>query len=101
MNMKKKNEKTEENEYQNTKFHCPSCLKLLNNVTGVYLIKVCGHVICLKCMENFVLPSESCIVCEHKFDKQDIIPLQSEGSSFSSRSGESLVPTVITPYARV
>jgi len=93
------NEEQKDEPNLSQKFLCLSCLKSLNNVQGVSMIKICGHVICTKCMKNF--SSENCIVCDQQFDQNDVIVLQSEGSSFSSRSGESLIPTVITPYARV
>ncbi|KIY67219.1 hypothetical protein CYLTODRAFT_397456 [Cylindrobasidium torrendii FP15055 ss-10] len=64
---------------------CPSCKKTLSNTTLMNLMKPCGHVVCKTCTDNLLVDEEkTCLVCDTKLVKKDIIPLQREGTGFAS-----------------
>lgn len=45
------------------------------------VMKPCGHVVCKTCTDNLLVDEEkTCLVCDTKLVKKDIIPLQREGS---------------------
>lgn len=69
------------------RFGCPACLKgILYQRT--FLMKPCGHVLCDKCVVQFVAPAKACFVCNAAITaKQDLVALQVGGSSFSSHAG--------------
>lgn len=87
------NNSSESNELQRI---CPSCKKELSNISGAYIMKLCGHVICTICLDQFVRESGVCYVCEVSLYVQDknsmknesklsIVELSSEGTGFSAK----------------
>ncbi|KTW28420.1 hypothetical protein T552_04124 [Pneumocystis carinii B80] len=75
---------------------CPSCKKKLSNISGAYIMKLCGHVICTICLDQFVRESGVCYVCESSLYVQNngtmkneskllILQLSSEGTGFSAK----------------
>ncbi|KAI6751245.1 hypothetical protein HG530_014159 [Fusarium avenaceum] len=91
---------------------CPSCLKMLTNASNPMMTKQCGHVLCHSCIKQFMIPSKksssedappTCYVCDvplpSKSQKQygatdsllpGLIALQSEGTGFSARGGNTV-----------
>jgi nitric oxide synthase-interacting protein len=44
------------------RFMCPACMKTIV-FQQTYLFKTCGHVLCDKCVSQFVAPTKRCFVC--------------------------------------
>ncbi|KAJ7274575.1 hypothetical protein B0H12DRAFT_1006775 [Mycena haematopus] len=86
---------------------CPSCMKKLSNNVIMFLMKPCSHVICRTCTETLVRPettasksssanpksspedenrdkAHTCVVCDARLRKKDIIELKREGTGFAS-----------------
>jgi len=82
------------------RYICPLCKKSLNSVKGVCCLKVCGHVFCTGCYNTILKKDMSCPLSNITFEESDLLTLESEGSSFASRSGEKLIATTKTPVAR-
>jgi len=83
------------------RYMCPTCNKLLNNVSGVICIVPTGHVFCAQCMENVIKKEMVCPISNLNFDESDLLVLQSEGSSFAGRSGMTLEAVKQTPAPRL
>ncbi|KAJ2886737.1 hypothetical protein H4R27_000434 [Coemansia aciculifera] len=69
---------------------CPSCDKPLLNSTKISVLSKCGHAVCQRCVNNFVLPAQAgaCVVCQKKVSgKADIIQIESEGTGFAGAGG--------------
>ncbi|KAG5519946.1 hypothetical protein PMAC_000223 [Pneumocystis sp. 'macacae'] len=75
---------------------CPACKKKLSNISGAYLMKLCGHVICTVCLDQFVRDSGVCYVCETSLYLEEknatkdtskllIVELSKEGTGFSAK----------------
>ncbi|KAG5437868.1 hypothetical protein PCANB_000583 [Pneumocystis canis] len=75
---------------------CPSCKKKLSNISGAYLMKLCGHVVCTICLDQFIRESGVCYVCETSLylekkgakkntSELSIIELSKEGTGFSAK----------------
>jgi nitric oxide synthase-interacting protein len=88
---------------------CPSCRKALTNATEPILAKRCGHVLCNKCVKQFLVPTGkqekseadsiiSCFVCDEPVAVASapetgspsslptgLVALKSEGTGFSAR----------------
>ncbi|KAI9502340.1 hypothetical protein BX070DRAFT_184876, partial [Coemansia spiralis] len=62
---------------------CPSCDKPLLNSTKIDVLRPCGHVLCHRCVRNFVLPAHACFVCQEKVSEDSIIRLGSDGTGFA------------------
>ncbi|KAL7940914.1 hypothetical protein V8C42DRAFT_336208 [Trichoderma barbatum] len=95
---------------------CPSCLKTLSNSSSPVMAEKCGHVLCLSCVKQFLLPSEklqtqeteshiACFVCSSPVavvtkptkpsSSKDSLPtglikLKSEGTGFSARGSRTV-----------
>jgi nitric oxide synthase-interacting protein len=67
---------------------CPSCLRVLTNVTKISMVQTCGHVLCNTCMDTLVKKEEHCVTCGKDCNHQDIIPLAVGGSGFASGGGK-------------
>lgn len=103
---------------------CPSCRKVLANASAPVMAKGCGHVLCQKCLQQFLIPSKkdtkgspeedggaiiNCFVCDKPIavDSADesskhrlpvgLVALRSEGTGFSAR-GTSTVEKSITSF---
>lgn len=93
---------------------CPSCRKTLSNALAPVMAKRCGHVLCQKCVKQFMIPSEKnktaddiigCYVCEEpvavSLTERDIgsglptglVALRSEGTGFSSKGNSTVGKT--------
>ncbi|KAJ2796264.1 hypothetical protein H4S07_006272 [Coemansia furcata] len=69
---------------------CPSCDKPLLNSTKISVLAKCGHAVCQRCVNNFVLTTKApaCVVCQKKVSgKADIIQIESEGTGFTGAGG--------------
>ncbi|KAJ2058379.1 hypothetical protein GGI17_005098 [Coemansia sp. S146] len=69
---------------------CPSCDKPLLNSTKISVLSKCGHAVCQRCVNNFVLPAQAgaCVVCQKKVSgKADVIQIESEGTGFAGAGG--------------
>ncbi|CAI6097151.1 unnamed protein product, partial [Clonostachys chloroleuca] len=98
---------------QQDKRSCPSCLKLLTNASAPILAKRCGHVLCSKCVKQFILPSAkdasqdtdsiiTCYVCDETVALASdapgssqslpvgLVALKSEGTGFSARGASTV-----------
>lgn len=91
---------------------CPSCLKALTNSSSPVMVQQCGHVMCLKCVKRFLIPSKAeavsgspntgppiaCYVCDSPILGKSVtqrpsvislpvglVLLKSEGTGFSAR----------------
>ncbi|KAJ1644852.1 hypothetical protein LPJ64_003511 [Coemansia asiatica] len=68
---------------------CPSCDKAFGNSSKIDVLRPCGHAMCHRCVNNFVLPAGICFVCEKKIDAdKDVVRLHSEGTGFSGGGGQ-------------
>lgn len=93
---------------------CPSCRKALSNALAPVMAKRCGHVLCQKCVKQFMIPSGKdktaddiigCYVCEEPVavssSERDIgsglptglVALRSEGTGFSSKGNSTVGKT--------
>lgn len=52
-------------------------------------------------MDKVILKEMICPQTNTKFEKEDLLELKAEGSSFAGSKGEELVASVYTPVARI
>lgn len=102
---------------------CPSCRKALSNASAPIMAKGCGHVLCQKCVHQFLIPPKkdgkgssedagaiiNCFVCDKPIAVESagegskhrlpvgLVALKSEGTGFSAR-GTSTVEKSITSF---
>jgi len=79
-------------------YQCPVCCKTLAGAMKAAVLKTCGHVICIHCLDQ-LKKEEQCAVCSVKFKEKSVIKLQSGGTGYSGSLGEKLTATVTTPTA--
>jgi len=70
------------------RFICPVCLKSLNSVSGVLALKNNGSVFCKPCYDTILKIDKIDPVSNTPFAADDVFELESEGTSFASRTGE-------------
>ena len=58
------------NDEKKNKFICDICKKVLN-IQKIIALKKCGHVFCLKCLEDVCKGDENCPSCNTKFISSD------------------------------
>ncbi|KAK5988773.1 E3 ubiquitin-protein ligase CSU1-like protein [Cladobotryum mycophilum] len=105
----------EEDSNKNKKTICPSCRKVLTNASNPVMAEKCGHVLCLSCVKQFLIPTTKkkdvaedesirCFVCDMPAgvksssknpDAKDSLPvgfvkLKSEGTGFSARGSSTV-----------
>jgi nitric oxide synthase-interacting protein len=85
---------------QTGRYMCPLCKKCLNNVKGVCCLKSCGHVFCTTCFDSLLKKDMICPISNISFTEDEILNLESEGSSFACRSADKLIATTKNPVAR-
>ncbi|KAI9471475.1 hypothetical protein LPJ78_005537 [Coemansia sp. RSA 989] len=73
---------------------CPSCDRPLTSSSKIDVLAKCGHAICHKCINTFVLTSKECFVCQLKVEPKDILAVETEGTGFTAGGG----PMVATKY---
>ena len=73
------------NSEKKDKYICPICEKVFN-IQKIIALKTCGHVFCLKCLENICKGDDNCPSCNTKYIKTDKIPLKFSGTPFSSHN---------------
>lgn len=100
---------TEESGISEKRRLCPSCRKVLSNSSNAIMAKPCGHVLCLKCVRQFLAPKGrpegelvACFTCDspvsgktaHTGEKDalpaGLVPLKSEGTGFSARGASTI-----------
>ena len=88
---------------------CPSCRKILSNSSNATMAKPCGHVLCQKCVRQFLAPKGrtpgapvSCFTCDAPVSGKaptsgekdalplGLVPLKSEGTGFSARGASTI-----------
>ena len=67
------------------KYICSICKKILN-IQKIIALKTCGHVFCLKCLDDICKEDESCPNCSNKFIKNDKIALKFTGTPYSTHN---------------
>jgi len=86
-----------------TKYSCPSCKKPLVNGPKVDCLSGCGHIICGKCVDEFV--TKGCPVCGKKLKKRGdgggIVRLRGGGTGYSSVDGEGATASRVEPMVRI
>jgi len=83
------------------RYMCPTCSKVLNNVSGVICITTSGNVFCKHCMDTVIKKDMIDPIANIHFDELDLLTLRHEGTSFSGRSGASLEAVKHTPAPRL
>jgi len=83
------------------RYMCPTCSKVLNNVYGVICITTSGNVFCKHCMDTVIKKDMVDPIANIHFDETDLLILKHEGTSFASRSGNTLEATKHTPAPRL
>jgi nitric oxide synthase-interacting protein len=73
------------NSENKNKYICPICKKVFN-IQKIVALKKCGHVFCLKCLEDICKDEENCPICNIKFIPMDKISLKFSGTSYSSHN---------------
>lgn len=94
---------------------CPSCRKVLSNASAPIMAKLCGHVLCQKCVAQFLIPQGNhgtseqdviiaCFVCDEPVAANassetkahlptGFVALKSEGTGFSARGSSTVEKT--------
>jgi hypothetical protein len=67
------------------KYICSICKKVLN-IQKIIALKTCGHVFCLKCLDDICKEEENCPMCSTKFIKSDKIVLKFTGTPYSTHN---------------
>ena len=73
------------NSEKKNKYICSICKKLLN-IQKIIALKICGHVFCLKCLDDICKEEENCPICNTKFIKSDKIILKFTGTPYSTHN---------------
>ena len=73
------------NDDKKNKFICSICEKVLN-IQKIIALKKCGHVFCLKCLDDVCKGDENCPKCNTKFISSDKILLKFTGTSYASHN---------------
>ena len=67
------------------KFLCLICQKALS-IQKIIALKNCGHVFCLKCLEDVCAKEKNCPSCNKKYMQKDKILLKSTGTPYSTHN---------------
>ncbi|KAJ7557475.1 hypothetical protein O6H91_05G127900 [Diphasiastrum complanatum] len=62
---------------------CPSCSVTLTNTTTIVALNSCGHVLCKKCADQFVVVDKACTVCNRSCKSKNVIVLEKGGTGFA------------------
>jgi len=90
--------KTKDTKSKEGKYQCPSCMRTLTNGPRIGLLPECGHVICMACIDKFVIKSGQCYVCSTPLRNKGVIQLYSQGTGYAGHDeGGKLAPKVNTP----
>jgi nitric oxide synthase-interacting protein len=81
-------DKMDVNARESKSFICPVCLKSLNQVPAIFAVKTSGSVFCANCFNSVLKKDMIDPVTNTKFTQEDLIALEAEGTSFSSRTKE-------------
>ena len=73
------------NDDKKNKFICSICKNILN-IQKIIALKKCGHVFCLKCLEDVCKEDENCPLCNTKFINNDKILLKFTRTAYSSHN---------------
>ncbi|KAL8277633.1 hypothetical protein RQP46_009906 [Phenoliferia psychrophenolica] len=65
---------------------CPICRKGLSNNVKTFVLKACGHVVCVMCVDTLCKPDKACSHCGTAFPAKGapLIELKREGTGFAS-----------------
>lgn len=70
---------------ESKKSQCPCCKKTFEGGLKGFIMKRCGHSICIHCLDKFTLKDMKCFSCEGKISsKKDVIEVQANETGFSS-----------------
>ena len=72
--------------YPNPSYICPVCLKSLNQVPGVFAVKGSGSVFCSNCFHSVLKKEMIDPKTNASFTLDDLVELEAEATSFSSRA---------------
>jgi nitric oxide synthase-interacting protein len=84
---------------ENSHYQCGVCCKTLTNKTKCGVLKKCGHVLCINCL-NEVKKDKICSICSKPVKEKYIIIIHSGGTGYAGSLGEKLKPTTQEPVAR-
>lgn len=79
---------------------CPSCRNGLTNSTKVACLRTCGHLLCIKCVQQFVAKDGQCVHCGSECRKKDVIELTRGGTGFAA-TGAVVAQSLLTPAPHV
>ncbi|KAG2377871.1 hypothetical protein C9374_008956 [Naegleria lovaniensis] len=87
----------------NVRYECPCCFKVFNNACkGAYVVRECGHVMCVTCFDKFCKDSNECFVCQGKVKKKPIrLVCANLGFAHNDEHRESVVATTWTPTMNI
>ncbi|KAI5082233.1 hypothetical protein GOP47_0002371 [Adiantum capillus-veneris] len=64
-------------------FMCPCCNTTFTNTLTLAALKICGHVFCKKCVDNFLLKDNACTVCSRPCKLKHVVTLEKGGTGFA------------------
>ena len=73
------------NSEDNKKYICSICKKILS-IQKIITLKKCGHVFCLKCLDDVGKGEENCPICNVKYIQSDKISLKFTATPYSSHN---------------
>jgi len=73
------------------RYMCSACRKNLTNSITSACLSPCGHVVCSKCVDNFVKKDQVCTSCGEDCPPQHIIYLQKGGTGFAAHGANTIL----------
>jgi nitric oxide synthase-interacting protein len=79
------------------KYACCVCRRVLTNSTRMAVMRPCGHVLCTRCVNQFVAKDKACAHCGAACaSRSDVIPLEQGASGFAA-GGAKTVSSLLSP----
>ncbi|KAH9610688.1 hypothetical protein KSS87_003697 [Heliosperma pusillum] len=66
------------------KYICPSCKVTLTNAMSLVASSSCGHVLCKKCADKFMVVDKVCLVCDKPCKPKSLVALEKGGTGFAA-----------------
>ncbi|KAF0983324.1 hypothetical protein FDP41_010389 [Naegleria fowleri] len=87
----------------NVRYECPCCFKVFSNACkGAYVVRECGHVLCVTCFDKFCKDTNECFVCQGKIKKKPIrLVCANLGFAHNDEHKESVVAVMYTPTMNI